>query len=453
MNDVVAVVMAGGMGERLRPLTDVRAKPAVPFGAVYRIIDFTLSNCVNSRISRVFVLTQYKSHSLSNHLKAGYSFFSRRLNQFVDEIPAQMQLGSHWYKGTADAIRQNLALVEGCTPRHVAILSGDHVYKMDYRHMRRFHDTKSAALTVAVMRVPVEMARGAFGVLEVDQDDRIIGFEEKPADPKPIPGTNMCLASMGLYFFTMGALRCCLDNDRADFGKDIIPEMIAKGDKVYAFDFNLRNLVGEYEYQVQSGKRVKRLVERSMDSDYWRDVGTLDAYWAANLDLVAAAPKFNLYGERWPLFNSPIHYPPAKFVHDGIGRTGIAVNSIVSDGVIISGARVRRSVLGPGIFVHSYTEIDDSVLMGGSMVGGILIDTAIGRGCRIRNAIIDKCANIPEGTVLGFDRLEDEKRGFKCVSIPNSEQHIVVVPRDFGMDMRTIIEGAVVEPCDVCDPH
>ncbi len=440
MDDVLAVVMAGGMGERLRPLTDVRAKPAVPFGAVYRIIDFTLSNCVNSHVRRIFVLTQYKSHSLSGHLKSGWNFYSRRLNQFIDEIPAQMQKGNQWYKGTADAIRQNMNLIEECKPKHVLILSGDHIYKMDYRLMRRFHEEKKAGLTVAVIRVPVDLARGAYGVLELDESGRIVGFEEKPDKPKAIPGTNECLASMGLYIFTTGMLTSSLANDLEDFGKHIIPQMIEKGEPVYGFDFSSFNHISEYEYKVKHGQRIKQKLRRSTDSDYWRDVGSLDAYWEANLDLVAPAPKFNLYGELWPLFNSPVHYPPAKFVHDIPGRTGLAVNSIVSDGVIISGAVVRNSVLGPGIYIHSYSEVQNSVFMGGSMVGGFLIDTAIGRGCRIRNAIIDKCAIIPEGMMIGYHRPDDEAYGFKCIAIPGSDQHIVVVPRDYGMRLERMVE-------------
>jgi glucose-1-phosphate adenylyltransferase len=434
MNDVVALVMAGGMGERLRPLTDVRAKPAVHFGAAYRIIDFTLSNCVNSHVSRIFVLTQYKSHSLSNHLKNGWNFYSRRLNQFIDEIPAQMQKGNQWYKGTADAIRQNMNLVDECKPAHVLVLSGDHIYKMDYRLMRHWHEERQAGLTIAAIRVPVELARDNYGVLEADENGRIIGFEEKPSRPKTIPGSEDCLASMGLYIFTTPVLRTSLANELDDFGMHIIPKMIAQGDPVYAYDFSTRNTIEEYEYEIVNGIRIKHRVERAIDSDYWRDVGSLDAYWAASLDLVSAAPKFNLYGEMWPIFNTPVIYPPAKFVHDSPGRTGLAVNSIVSDGVIISGSIVRRSILGPGVYIHSYSEIENSVLMGGSRVGGILFDTTIGRGCRIKNAIIDKCSYLHEGFILGFDRSADEANGFTCVSIPDSGDHIVVVPRDYGMN-------------------
>lgn len=430
-NDMFAVVMAGGMGERLKPLTDVRAKPAVPFGGIYRIIDFTLSNCINSEVRRICVLTQYKSHSLSNHLKMGWNFLSRRLDQFMDEIPAQMQMGSSWYKGTADAIRQNMSFIEEMAPRLVLILSGDHIYKMDYRQMARFHDDHRAALTISCIRVPVEQAKGAYGVLEVDKSSRIVGFEEKPQNPKCIPGTNECLASMGIYTFGYQALRDSLNNSLEDFGKHIIPSMIAEGKPVYAFDFTINNRIEEYEYTARDGFRAKQLVPRSSDSDYWRDVGTLDAYWSANLDLVTASPKFNLYGEKWSIFSCPSHFPPAKFVHEEPGRTGSAINSFVADGVILSGATVRQSVLGSGIYVHSYTTIETSVLMGGTIRGGIITETSIGRRCRIRNAIIDKNVRLSEGTVIGHDRGEDEKRGLKTQSIGGTDDYIVVVPKDY----------------------
>jgi len=431
--DMLAVILAGGMGERLRPLTDVRAKPSVPFGGIYRIIDFTLSNSINSGLRQIYVLTQYKSHSLSNHLQTGWNFLSRRLDQFIDEIPAQMQTGQGWYKGTADAIRQNMSFIELTAPRLVLILSGDHIYKMDYRLMRDFHDEKGACLTVATSRVPAELARGNYGVLEVDENARIVGFEEKPEKPKTIPGTDECLASMGIYIFGYETLRKAVANDLEDFGKHVIPAMIAASEPVYAFDFAVLNRIEEYEYTVHEGHRVRRLVSRSSDSDYWRDVGSLDSYWLANLDLVAAHPKFNLYGEKWPFFSCPTHFPPAKFVHEAPGRTGVAINSIVADGVIVSGAVVKRSVLSPGIYVHSYAQIENSVLMGGSIAGGIITETSIGRGCKIRNAIIDKNVRLAEGTVLGYDRAADEKRGLRTQQLPNSSDYIVAVPKGFTL--------------------
>jgi glucose-1-phosphate adenylyltransferase len=433
MEDTLTFVMAGGQGERLKPLTDVRAKPAVPFGGIFRIIDFTLSNCVNSGLRRIYVLTQYKSHSLSNHLKSGWNLFSPRLDQFIDEVPAQQKLGSSWYQGTADAIRQNANFVDNKRPRLVLVLSGDHVYKMDYRLLRAFHDEKGAGLTVACVRLAAEEARGNFGVMEVDEEGRIVGFEEKPNEPKTIPGTSDCLASMGIYLFEADWLRRGLDNEHLDFGKDVIPMLLRQGAPVFAYDFTRRNIIPEWEFVRHEGVRQKELVPRSSDSDYWRDVGTLEQYWLANLDLVQPRPRFNVYGEHFPLFAAPGHFPPAKFVHEMPGRTGIAVNSIVADGVIVSGATVRESVLGCGVYVHSWALIEKAVLLGGELRGGILTETSIGRRCRVRNAIIDKNVHLSENTSIGYDRGEDDRRGLKTVSITGSDDHIVVVPKDFSL--------------------
>ncbi len=429
----VAVIMAGGMGERLRPLTDVRAKPAVPFGGVYRIIDFSLSNCINSGIRRIFVLTQYKSHSLSNHLKAGWNFLSRRLGQFIDEVPAQMQMGDQWYKGTADAIRQNMGLIERNDASRVLVLAGDHIYKMDYRIMEHFHAERGACMTVGAVRVDAELARESYGVIETDASGRVTGFEEKPREPRTIPGTNQCFASMGIYLFEAEVLPECLRHHLNDFGRDIIPAMVSRGQPVYAFDFSEHNRIEENEYVTANGVRTRQLVSRASDSDYWRDVGTIDSFWLANLDLVATRPKFNLYGERWPIFNNPQHFPPAKFVHDAPGRVGEAISSIVSDGVIISGASVRNSVLSAGTYIHSYTTIDSSVLLGGSIAGGSRIETSIGRNCRIKNAIIDKNVALGNGTVIGYDRAEDERRGLTTTSLPGTEDYVVVVPKWFSL--------------------
>jgi glucose-1-phosphate adenylyltransferase len=434
MEGILAFVMAGGQGERLRPLTDVRAKPAVPFGGIFRIIDFTLSSCVNSGIRRIYVLTQYKSHSLSNHLKSGWNMFSRRLDHFIDEVPAQQQLGSSWYRGTADAIRQNMHLLEHKEHRLVLILSGDHIYKMDYRLLRNYHMDKGACLTVACVRLPAEEAKEDLGVMEVDADDRILSFEEKPKEPKIIPGTHDCLASMGIYLFNADFLRESLDNDLPDFGRNIIPLLVQRGMPVYAYDFTSRNKFEEWEYGVNDGGVWKKeLVPVASDCSYWRDVGTLEQYWLANLDLVQPAPKFNVYSERFALFSAPDHFPPAKFVHEIPGRTGIAINSIVSDGVIISGATVRNSVLGCGICVHSYGLVENSVLLGGGLRGGFITETDIGRGCRVRNAIIDKNVRLSANTSIGYDRAEDERRGLKTVPISGGSDHIVVVPKYFSM--------------------
>ncbi len=431
LTSLVAVILAGGVGSRLKPLTAVRSKPSVPFGGIYRIIDFTLSNCLNSEIRQIFVITQYKSYSLSAHLKQTWSFLSRRLDQFIDEIPAQMQLDNRWYDGTADAIRQNLGFIRDASGRDVLILSGDHIYKMDYRQLHQFHEDREAALTVAAIRVPVSVAANRYGVLEVDESWRITGFQEKPAEPTPIPGTGDCLASMGIYLFGRDPLERNLDNDLLDFGKDVIPAMVSQGERVMAYDFTSRNRIEEFQYVVQAGHREKELESRSRDSDYWRDVGTLDAYWAANLDLVAASPRFNLYGERWALHSVQTRYPPAKTVHDQPGRVGQAINSILAPGVILSGSTVRQSVIGPGTYVHSYAEVERSVLFGGSTIRGSNVDTSIGRRCRVRNAIIDKSVRLSEGATVGYDREADEARGFTTADIEDGEGYVVAVPWNY----------------------
>ena len=425
----LAVVMAGGMGERLRPLTDVRAKPAVPFGAIFRIIDFTLSNCINSDIRQILVLTQYKSHSLARHLKGGFSFLSLRLDEFIEEIPAQMQLGNQWYKGTADAIRQNLAYIDSIAADNLLILAGDHIYKMDYRLLRQFHEEREAALTVSVIRVPSSVAAGQYGVLEVDTDGRIVGFEEKPREPKCLPGTDECLASMGIYIFENSSLHRWLDNELLDFGKDVIPAMVRAGERVYAFDFSTRNRIEDFVI-VRTGDRWAKELRVLEDGGYWRDVGTLDSYWQANIDLVSVKPPFSLYGERWPFFRSPTFFPPAKFVHEEDGRTGMAVRSLVAEGVIISGSVVRASVLSAGTIVHSHAVVEQSVLFGGQLYKERMLETSIGEHCRVRNAIVDRHVTLRDGTVIGYDREEDEARGLKTVAIPGTDQHVVVVARD-----------------------
>jgi glucose-1-phosphate adenylyltransferase len=428
MEDLLAVIMAGGQGARLRPLTSVRAKPAVPFGGIYRIIDFTLSNCVNSRIKQVYVLSQYKSHSLSNHLRHGWNIYSSRLEEFITEIPAQMQQGDQWYNGTADAIRQNLHFFERSRPELLLVLAGDHIYKMDYRLMRAFHEAKHADLTIGTIRSPSRAAAGSYGVIDVDRDFRVLGFDEKPAEPRVLPGTEDCLASMGIYLFNWERLVDGI-GDYEDFGKDVLPALLKSGYAVYAYDFAELNVIEELEYRPRTGYRERELVPRATDSAYWRDVGTLDAFWQANLDLVSIAPRFNLYGELWPIYSYPMHYPPAKFVHEYPGRTGVAYNSIIADGVIVSGATIRNSLLGPGIYVHSYAYIESSYLLGGNILGGRQIETTIGRGCQLRNAIVDKSVRLGEGTRIGYDRAEDEARGFVTADIAGSNDYVVCVPK------------------------
>jgi glucose-1-phosphate adenylyltransferase len=381
---VLAMILAGGRGERLYPLTRDRAKPAVPFGAIYRIIDFTLSNCLNSDVRRIFVLTQYKSTSLQHHIQIGWNILSAPLGEFIGVIPAQQRIDEHWYQGTADAIFQNIYTLQQERPDLVLILSGDHVYKMDYRKMIDFHLGKGADLTVSTIRMDRELSR-EFGVIEVDENGRILGFQEKPEEPKTIPGdAGGILASMGVYVFNTEILvRRLIEDARSDsahdFGKDIIPAMIGK-DRVFAFDF-------------REGDREGK--------GYWRDVGTIDAYFEANMDLISITPQLNLYDSQWPILTYQSTHPPAKTVLAEKERVGTAINSIISNGCIISGGSVRRSILSPKVTIHSYVEVEDSILMEG-------VD--VGRYAKIRRTIIDKDVQIPPGMKIGYDLDEDAKR-------------------------------------------
>jgi glucose-1-phosphate adenylyltransferase len=394
---VLAIILAGGRGERLYPLTRDRAKPAVPFGGIYRIIDFTLSNCINSGIRHIYALTQYKSISLHRHIQLGWSILSSPLGELIEVIPAQQRIDEQWYQGTADAIFQNIYTLQEERPDLLLILSGDHIYKMDYQKMIAFHLEKKADLTVATIRMNRTFSR-EFGVIEVDGDWRIVGFQEKPEEPKTIPGDpEGILASMGVYVFNVEVLvRRLIEDARSDsshdFGKDIIPSMIQK-DRVFAFDFREGD-------QGETG--------------YWRDVGTIDAYFEANMDLVSLMPQLNLYDPQWPILTYQPPYPPAKTVHAEEGRTGTVMNSIVSNGCIISGGSVKRSILSPRVRVHSYVEIEDSVLLDG-------VD--VGRHAKIRRAIIDKEIQIPEGMKIGYNLDEDAKR------FTVTPSGIVVVPK------------------------
>jgi glucose-1-phosphate adenylyltransferase len=385
MRHALAVLLAGGAGERLHPLTKNRAKPAVPFGGIYRIIDFTLSNCVNSRCYRVQVLVQYKSLSLSRHIRAAWNVLHTEFGEFIEVIPPQQRVSNNWYLGTADSIYQNLYSIERENPEEVLILSGDHIYKMDYQKMVAFHRECGAELTIAAIETPI--AEGPrFGILEVDASSRVVGFREKPDDPTPIPGNpDMTFASMGIYVFNADVLKKVVveDSERDtshDFGKDIIPRM-AGSHKVYAYNF---------------------IDENKKQAKYWRDVGTLDAYWAANMDLVDVDPQFNLYDREWPMRTLVPMVPPAKFVFAQEGkRFGVAVDSIVSPGCIVSGGIVKRSVLSPEVRIHSYSHVEESILMDRSSVG---------RHAHIRRAIIEKDVHIPENAVIGYDLREDAKR-------------------------------------------
>jgi glucose-1-phosphate adenylyltransferase len=386
--NVLTMIMAGGKGERLSPLTLHRAKPAVPFGGQYRIIDFTLSNCINSKLRKIIVLTQYKSHSLERHISLGWNFLNPEMGEYIMTLPPQQRIDEHWYQGTADAIYQNIYTIEKERPSELLVLSGDHVYKMDYTKMLAYHRRRKAEATVSAIEVNKEEA-SEFGIIEVDKDNNIVGFEEKPKkNPKTIPGKkDKCFASMGIYIFNTETITQMLREDAElatshDFGKDIIPTMF-KSRKVLAYNF---------------------IDENKKRSKYWRDVGTIDAYWEANMDLASIMPLFNLYDQRWPLRTFQKQYPPAKFVfaqeYKG-GRLGIALDSIVSSGCIISGGRVQDSVLSHAVRVNSYTEIHQSIIME-------RVD--IGRQCKIKKAIIDKDVKLPAGTTIGYDPVEDRRR-------------------------------------------
>ena len=397
MKKVLAMILAGGRGERLYPLTRDRAKPAVPFGAIYRIVDFTLSNCLNSGIRRIYALTQYKSTSLQRHIQLGWNILSAPLGEFIEALPAQQRIDEHWYQGTADAIFQNINILQVERPDLVLILSGDHIYKMDYRKMIASHLERRADLTVAAIRMDRTLSR-EFGVMEIDRSWRIIGFQEKPGEPKTLPGDpGGILTSMGVYVFNTEVLvRRLIENARSDsdhdFGKDIIPTMIGK-DQVIAFDFEQGDCGG---------------------TGYWRDVGTIDAYYEANMDLISVTPQLNLYDPQWPILTYQSPSPPAKTVWIEEGRVGTALNSIISNGCIISGGNVRRSILSPKVAVHSFAEIEDSILLEG-------VD--VGRNAKIKRTIIDKEVQIPEGMEIGYHLDEDAKRFTVTAS------GIVVVPK------------------------
>lgn len=421
MKDVLTVVMAGGRGERLMPLTQDRSKPAVPFGGIYRMIDIPLSNCINSQLYKILIFPQYKSQSLVDHLEEGWNIFSGDLGHYLRIAAPQQRAGTDWYRGTADCVRQNLYLIDREKPRHVLILSGDHVYKMDYMAFREYHEKNDADVTLGLLEVDRSQA-SEFGIAEVDNDFRIRSWEEKPKHPKPIPDDpERSLASMGIYLFKTDLLLDLLHKtEHDDFGKDIIPRLIHDY-KVLAYPYRRLNKIRDYIYTVDTdGVRRLRLVEGTRDSQYWRDVGTLDAYWNANMDLTGVDPFFNLYGTLWPIRTFQRQYPPAKFVlnqpDSKMPRTGTAVDSIVSSGCIISGGIVRNSVLSYNVNVRSWAEVDESVIMD---------NVEVGRHCRIKKAIIDKHNVIPAHTQLGIDPQEDRKR-FHVTS-----RGIVVVPKAY----------------------
>jgi glucose-1-phosphate adenylyltransferase len=405
MRGVLTVILAGGRGTRLEPLTRDRAKPAVPFGGLYRIIDFTLSNCINSGLRRVRVLTQFKSHSLDRHIRLGWNFLSPEMGEGVEVLPPQQRIDETWYKGTADAIYQNIYSIEKDDSDQILILAGDHIYKMDYANMIRTHRDRGADVTIGCIPVPLADVR-QFGIMQAASDDRVVNFLEKPRAADPMPGdTRHALGSMGIYVFNTRLLFELLCEDAAaagsdhDFGKNIIPRMIDTGHKVFA-----------YRFRDENRKAIP----------YWRDVGTLDAYYQANMDLVAVDPVLNLYDTTWLIRTLQPQLPPPKFVFSGEGppgqaRRGEALESMVCSGCIISGGQVRRSILSPRVRVNSYAVVEDSILFDGAEVG---------RYCRVKRAIIDKDVKLPPYTVLGYDAEFDRRRGFTV-----TEQGVVVVPK------------------------
>ena len=403
LRDTLTFILAGGQGERLKPLTLTRAKPAAPFGGAYRIIDFTLSNCIHSGLRRIHVLTQYQARSLEEHLRFGWNFLPRRLEQFISSRPPHHQASSNWYRGTADAIYQNLDSVAEEGPKYVMILSGDHIYKMDYSRMLEEHVRHGAALTIGAVRVPVSESR-RFGILEVDEDSRVLSFIEKPERGPEVPGMpGNCLGSMGIYVFETTELVRRLHQDAElgaasshDFGKDIIPAMMGEA-PMYVHDF--QDVAGA-------------------EDPYWRDVGTIDAYYDANMDLCNVSPQFNLYDTNWPIYTLWHNDPPAKTVFDDDdGRRAEAVDSLLCPGVVVSGGSVRRSILSNRVFVDEGALVEDSILFSGVQVG---------KGAKIRRAIVDKWCKVPDGETIGYDLAADRAR------FTVTESKIVVVPPRFG---------------------
>ena len=423
MKDVVAVILAGGKGSRLEPLTRDRAKPAVPFGGGYRIADFALSNCLNSGIRKILLLTQYKASSLDRHINTGWrQYFCRELGEFIDVVPPQQRIDEHWYRGTADAVYQNIYTIEKEKPNSVLILAGDHIYKMNYGAMVDYHEKLKADLTVAALQVDSESAK-AFGVMQVNEQNRIVGFEEKPANPKTVPGSpDQCMASMGIYVFSARFLFEQLLRDanqvgsQRDFGKNIIPSVI-DSHRVFAFPFQDENRKSQA---------------------YWRDVGTIDAYYQANMDLVSVDPMLNMYDQHWPIRTYQENCPPPKFVFGGEdeGRVGMATDSIICPGCIVSGGRVERSVVGLHCRVNSFANVSDSILFD---------NVEVGRHAQVRRAIIDKGVTIPAGARIGHDLRADAQRGFTV-----TDSGIVVIGKG---DVITRIKSEQNGEASVPAPH
>ena len=409
MKNTLGVLLAGGAGERLYPLTRDRAKPAVTFGGIYRIIDITLSNCINSNLRSVYILTQYKALSLNRHIREAWQVVARELGEFIEILPPMKRVSEDWYKGTADAVYQNLYSIGSERSKHVLILSGDHIYKMNYELMLEQHLETGADVTIATILIdPCESA--SFGVVELARDGRVTGFQEKPkkTDLRSPYNPKMISASMGIYLFNTDVLIPALlkdaedDQSRHDFGYNILPRMVDDY-RVYSFNF---------------------IDENHKEALYWRDVGTLEAYYEANMDVASVSPIFNLYDQSWPVRGYQRQYPPAKFVFAEAGRTGTAVDSVVSNGCIISGGTVRDSVLSPDVRVNSYAEVDSSILFS---------HVSVGRHCRVRKTIIDRHVELPEGTVIGYDTAADRKKYFV------TESGITVVTRDYSLFESPIV--------------
>lgn len=403
--DVLVMILAGGEGKRLHPLTRDRAKPAVPFGGRYRIVDFVLNNFINSGFFKIKVLTQYKSDSLNKHITRGWAL-SPFLNQFVDLVPAQMRTGGEWYKGTADAVFQNVNHIYDLSPNYVCIFGGDHIYKMDVSQMLEHHKKTGSDLTISAIPIPVSQA-SEFGIMEVDENWKLINFVEKPkSKPKTIPSNpDMCLASMGNYIFNKDILLNAIKQDAKikvsnhDFGKNVIPTLLKEKKKIYVYNFAQNKVPGMSD----------------SEKGYWRDVGSIDAYWQTNMDLLEYCPELNLYSKEWPIRTFNYNYPPAKFIWEEGDRVGMATNSMVAEGCIISGGSISKCILSPKVRINSFSQVSESILME---------NVSIGRHSEIRRAIIDKNVEIPPYTKIGFNKQEDEKRGFHV-----SSGGITVVPK------------------------
>ncbi len=408
-NSVLAIVMAGGLGKRLHPLTKTRAKPAVPFGGKYRICDFVLSNLINSGFHSVYVLTQFRSQSLIEHIQDGYRFGGILRRQFVTVVPAQLKTGEQWYMGTADAIFQNIDLIKIYDPDYVAVFGADHIYRMDVSQMLDFHKEKGAGITVSALPVECERATG-FGIVDVDKNDAIQGFVEKPPVPPEMPGkAGFALASMGNYIFDAKLLIKLLEEDAEktdsdhDFGKNILPAALGTH-PMFCYDFTKNTVPGTLSTE---------------EAAYWRDVGTIESYWEANMDLRAIRPIFDLYNQKWPLRTASYPNPPAKFAFDEPTRRGAAINSIVAEGTIISGGEVKNSIISRNVFIHSHAKVEDSIIMD---------RVNVGRGAALRRCIVDKFCELPEGIAIGFDPVADRARGFTV----DEASGITVVPRNWG---------------------